>query len=351
MTDRRKFLIGAAAVGFAAATDAFANGLPPKSPMGIATTAMSMHMSGLDVQPGMRDDPVRYLEYLRSIGAGGIQHAVSTDIPRFRKRLEELEMYYEGEARLPLKLTDDLSGFEESVKNSAALGATVMRSVSRPPPGRAPGGRRYTTFYSYEEYKAWEAEANAIVEKCLPIAERYKVAIALENHKDRTAEEHLAFLKRFDSEYLGALIDPGNNMSLLEDATETVTMLAPYAKACSLKDMGVAPYDKGFLLSEVQFGTGINDQAALFAIMRKHNPKINPTTELITRDPLEIPVLTDEYYATLPDRRERRDAWMQMVRAKASDLPRVSHLTPAQRLQAEEDNNRQVLTWGIKHLA
>src|SRR5690606_18608775 len=109
---------GAAAVGFAAATDAFANGaLPPKSPMGVATTAMALHMSGLDVQPAMRDDPVRYLEYLRSIGAGGIQHAVSTDIPRFRKRLEELEMYYEGEARLPGKLTDDLSGFEESVKN------------------------------------------------------------------------------------------------------------------------------------------------------------------------------------------------------------------------------------------
>jgi sugar phosphate isomerase/epimerase len=357
MIDRRAFLVGAAALGVAGCTANGAGpvvsaqgGLPPKSPMGIASTAMSMHLSGLGIAPPMRDDPVRYLEYLRSIGAGGIQHAVSTDLPRFRQRLEELEMYYEGEARLPARLTDDLSGFEQSVKNSAALGATVMRAVSRPPEGRPQGGRRYATFYSYDEYKAWEKEANAIVEKCLPIAERYKVAIALENHKDRTSEEHVAFLKRFDSEYLGALVDPGNNVALMEDAMETVTRLAPYAKACSLKDMGVAPYAEGFLLSEVPFGTGIYDQARIFRILRQHNPKIHPTTELITRDPLQIPVLTKDYYRTLPDREARRESWMAMIRAKATNLPRVEHLTPAERMQAEEDNNRQVMDWGRTHI-
>jgi sugar phosphate isomerase/epimerase len=362
MINRRAFMISTGAAGLAAATVSRAallaepGALPPKSPMGIASTAMSLHLGGVDAGlrgagAPMRGDPVRYLEYLRSIGAGGIQHAVSTDLPRFRKRLDELEMYYEGEARLPGKLTDDLSGFEESVKNSATLGATVMRAVSRPPAGRAPGGRRYSTFYSYDEYKAWEKEANAIVEKCLPIAERYKVAIALENHKDRTAAEHAAFLKRFDSEYLGALVDPGNNLSLMEDIDETVGQLAPYAKACSLKDMGVAPYAEGFLLSEVRFGKGIYDQKKIFATLRKFNPKILPTTELITRDPLQIPVLTKDYYKTLPDREAKRESWMAMIRAKQSDLPRVEQLGPAQRLQAEEDNNRQVMTWGLTNLA
>lgn len=361
--DRRSFLAGAAALGVAGCTvngaapvsTTTADGLPPRSPMGIASTAMSMHLGGVDAglrggAAPMRGDPVRYLEYLRSLGAGGIQHAVSTDIPRFRRRLEELGMYYEGEASLPARLTDDTSRFEESCRNSAALGATVMRAVSRPPEGRAPGGRRYSTFTSYEEFKAWEAEANAIVEKCLPIARRHKVAIALENHKDRTSEEHVAFLRRFDDEYLGALVDPGNNIALMEDPETTVTRLAPYAKACSLKDMGVAPYAEGFLLSEVPFGTGAFDQARLFTILRRANPRIHPTTELITRDPLQIPVLTDGYFRTLPDRRARRDAWMAMIRSKASALPRVEHLSPAQRLQAEEDNNRQVMDWGRKHL-
>lgn len=355
--DRRAFLVGVGAVGLAAcATSRTASvnepgALPPKSPMGIASTAMSMHLAGIGNAPGLRDDPVRYLEYLRSIGAGGIQHAVSTDLARFRQRLEELDMYYEGEARLPARLTDDLSEFEQSVRNSAELGATVMRAVSRPPEGRAPGGRRYTTFYSYAEYQEWQREADAIVEKCLPIAERYRLAIALENHKDRTSEEHLAFLQRFDSEYLGALIDPGNNLSLMEEVDTTVERLGPYAKACSLKDMGVAPYDHGFLLSEVRFGEGIHDQKRVFETLRRHNPNIHPTTELITRDPLQIPVLTEDYYRTLPFREPLREEWMAMIRTKQSVLPKVEHLSPEQRLQAEEDNNRQVMLWGLANLA
>lgn len=363
--DRRAFLTSVAALGLSGCAtarmeggnvSAVADGLPPKSPMGIASTAMSMHLGGVDAGMSggaapMRGDPVRYLEYLRSLGAGGIQHAVTTDLPRFRQRLDELGMWYEGEARLPARLNDDLSGFEESCKNSAYLGATVMRAVSRPPEGRAAGGRRYATFTSYEEYKAWEAEANAIVEKCLPIARRHKVAIALENHKDRTSEEHAAFLKRFDDDYLGALVDPGNNLALMEDPFETVNRLAPYAKACSLKDMGVAPYAEGFLLSEVRFGTGAFDQARLFAILRRANPRIHPTTELITRDPLKIPVLTEGYYRTLPFRRAKRDQWMAMIRSKATALPYIEQLPAAARLQAEEDNNRQVMDWGRKHLA
>jgi sugar phosphate isomerase/epimerase len=354
MTNRRSFMIGGAALGAAGASGAFARAmaqgtLPPKSPMGVATTAMGAHLRGLDgVKAGLRDDPVAYLEYCRSLGAGGVQHAVSTKIPEFKKRLEELGMYYEGEARLPASLDGDTAEFEQSIKNAAELGASCVRAVSPPPPKTS--GRRYEAFTSPQQFADWLKLSNAVVEKCLPIAERYKVAIALENHKDRTVDDHAAFLKKVSSEYLGALIDPGNNMSFMEEATETVTKLAPYVKACSLKDMGVAPYDQGFLLSEVLFDTGINDQAKLFAIMRKHNPKVNPVTELITRDPLQVPVLTEDYYRSFPDHKARRDPWMAMVKAKQTKLPIVSGQTPAQRFQAEEDNNRKVFEWGLKNL-
>ncbi|WP_188945479.1 sugar phosphate isomerase/epimerase family protein [Polymorphobacter multimanifer] len=240
--------------------------LPPKSPAGIATTALSTRLRAAGVPP-LRDNPVAYVEYCRSLGAGGIQHLITTDLPAVRKRLDELGMYYEGQVQLPTRLADDLSTFENSLRASAALGATVARAVSRPPQGGT--GRRYESFKSLAEYRTWQAEADAIVERCLPLAEKYKVAIALENHKDRTVEEHVGFLRRFSSPWLGSLIDPGNNMSFMEDPIETVTALAPWVKATSLKDMGVALYEDGFLLAEVPFGTGMTDQKALFAIMRK----------------------------------------------------------------------------------
>ncbi len=324
--------------------------LPPKSPLGVAGTGLSAHLRGLDgVAKGLRDDPVAFLDYVRSIGGGGVQIAVGKPhIARFRARLDELGMYYEGQAALPSRRDGDYAAFEASVANAAALGATCVRAVSRPPEGGT--GRRYETFKSLNDWYSWLAEANAIIERCLPIAAKYKVAIALENHKDRTVHEHVAVLKRIDSEWLGSLIDPGNNMSFMETPEETVTALSPWVKACSLKDMGVAPYQDGFLLSEVLFDTGMTDQARLFGIMKKANPAIRPTTELITRDPLKVPVLTDGYHAGFADRRPRVDKWLAMVKQRQTVLPVVNGLSPAEQYQLEEDNNRKVFAWGLAKL-
>ncbi|MGV8956098.1 MAG: sugar phosphate isomerase/epimerase family protein [Cypionkella sp.] len=351
MATRREFLGTITAAGVAVyASPTRARGfeeieLPPKSKMGVASTAMSMHLNGLGVATPMRENPVRYIEYIRSLGAGGVQHAVRKDLPQVRAKLEELGMFYEGEAALPYHPDDDLGAFEESMRQAKELGANCVRAVSRQPPG---GSRRYETFTSLEDFRAWEAQAAAVIEKVMPIVDRIGVGLALENHKDRTSDEHVAVLQRYSSEYLGALIDPGNNMSLMEDATETVTKLAPFAFANSMKDMGVAPYADGFLLSEVLFGTGINDQKALYEIMLARNPRINLVQEIITRDPLEIPVLTVNYWKTLPGiSADKLAATMANVRDRAQSLPVVSGLSPQQRLQAEESNNRKTFEWAI----
>jgi sugar phosphate isomerase/epimerase len=351
-TSRREFLAGVAAVGW---TVAFAdlraqNALPPKSPIGIGGAAMGALNRGVPgVFEGLRSSPIRYVEYCRMMGAGGIQAGFTTQLPEIRKKLDELEMYYEGNAALPATIDGDTAPFEQSLVAAKALGATCVRAVSRSLPGGT--GRRYETYTSYAQYQEWERTANAIVERVLPIAEKHRIAIALENHKDRAAEDHAAFLKRISSEWLGSLIDPGNNMSFMETPEHTVGLLAPYVKAVSLKDMGVAPYEGGFLLSEVVFGTGATDQKALFEMARKFNPRINATEELITRDPLRVPVLTDDYYRPFPaEMRTRRDAWMAMVKARQTKLPIVSTLSPAEQLKAEEDNHRATIAWGLKNL-
>ena len=354
--NRRRFgqagLAATLFAGFPSLAIAQAEGaVPPKSPLGVAATGLSAHLRGLEgVAKGLRDDPVAFLDYVRSLGGGGVQIGVGqAEIPRFRARLEQLGMYYEGQASLPSRSDGDYGPFEASVRAAAQLGATCVRAVSRSPEGGT--GRRYETFTSLAQWSDWLAEANTIIERCVPIAEKHRVAIALENHKDRTVQEHVALLKRIDSAYLGSLIDPGNNMSFMERPEETVAALAPWVKACSLKDMGVAPYADGFLLSEVLFDTGMTDQAKLFRMMKKANPKIFPTTELITRDPLKVPVKTAAYHAAFADRRPRVDKWLNMVRQRQTKLPVVSGLTPVQQFQLEEDNNRKVFAWGLTKLA
>ncbi len=223
-----------------------------------------------------------------------------------------------------------------------------MRTVSRPLPNSS--GRRYDSFTSVQQFDEWLERSNAIIMKCLPIAEKYKIAIALENHKDRKVEQHVAFLKKASERIFGLADRSRQQHGLHGGGDRHGDEARPYVKATSLKDMGVAPYDQGFLLSEVLFGTGINDQVKLFALMRKHNPKVNPTTELITRDPLKIPVLTEDYYRSFPEKKAIRDKWMAMVKAKATNLPILSTQSPAARFQAEEDNNRKVFEWGVTHL-
>jgi len=349
MTTRREFLMAGAAAGAVSMLSeaALAQPMPPRSPMGIASTAMSGHLGGAGgAAPPMRDDSLAYINYCRSLGAGGLQFTPRGDLRQLRRRMEQLDMWFEGEARGAPRTPDgDYSGFEQAMRDIKAMGGKVARYVSPAPQGTS--GRRYEAFTSLEQYNEWLRNANDVVLRCLPIAERHGVKIALENHKDRVVDDHLDFIRRTSSEYLGALVDPGNNMSFMEDPVETCTKLAPYVISCSMKDMGVAPYADGFLLSEVLFGTGVTDQKALWGILKAGNPRLNCLHELITRDPLQVPYFKASYWAGMPPKTAAQlAAHHDWVAAHASELPRVSQLTPQERLQAEEDNNRATLDWG-----
>jgi 3-oxoisoapionate decarboxylase len=298
----------------------------------------------------MRDDSMAYVEYCRSLGAGGLQFSPKGDLRKLRRRMEQLDMWFEGEARLPRSLSDSFEPFEKSLLDTKAMGGNVVRAVSPPPEGSS--GRRYESFTSLEQFRTWQETANAVVLRCLPIAERIGVKVALENHKDRLVDEHVEFLRSVSSEYLGALVDPGNNMSMLQAPTEVCTKLAPYVLSCSMKDMGVALYEDGFLLSEVRFDTGVTQQKALWAILKAGNPRLNCLHELITRDPLQVPYLKSSYWACFPPRSATElAAHREWVKANASKLPYVSQLSPQERLQAEEDNNRATLDWGRVNIA
>ena len=89
-----------------------------------------------------------------------------------------------------------------------------------------------------EQWKSFAADAKAKIERALPIVNKHRLPLGIENHKDWTAEEFAVMLKRYSSEHLGACIDFGNNLSLLDDPMELVESLAPYVINTHIKDMG-----------------------------------------------------------------------------------------------------------------
>ena len=68
------------------------------------------------------------------------------------------------------------------------------------------------------------------------------------------APELVALLQSIDSPFVGACVDFGNNLALLEDPDETIELLTPYAITTHLKDMARAANRVGFELSEVPLG-------------------------------------------------------------------------------------------------
>ncbi|MBI3472418.1 MAG: sugar phosphate isomerase/epimerase [Candidatus Solibacter usitatus] len=331
--NRRQFLVTAA--GAAAPLLAV-----PRSQMGVATTCY--------MTVWRPRDTFEFMEHCIALGAGGIQTSLpfndAASIKKLRDGLEPLGMYLEVMIGLPC---DDGSAFEKTVLAAKEAGALCVRTACL-------GGRRYETFATLADWKKFVEGARAGVTRGLAICEKHRMPFALENHKDWTVDEMAALMKEFSSEYLGVCLDTGNNISLLDDPMDVVERLAPYAISTHLKDMGVESYKDGFLLSEMPMGEGFLDLKRVVQVIRAARPKTRITLEMITRNPLQIPCLTEKYWETFPNRSGRylaRTLAMVAARQRKQPLPRIDHLPKDAQLRLEDDNVKQCLHYGREQLS
>ena len=199
-----------------------------------------------------------------------------------------------------------------------------------------------------------EEESIALAE---PVLRKYRMRLGIENHKGWRSAEQAAWLKRVGSEWVGVHFDFGNNVSLCEDPSETLRNLLPYAFACHLKDMAVEPYEDGFLLSEVPLGEGFLDIKGMVASLQKKDPNIPFDLEMITRDPLKIPVFTDKYWVTfddssspLPGRDLARVLEIVRKNKPKTPLPRLTGMSPEAQLKLEDDCIQRSISYARQNL-
>lgn len=307
-----------------------------KTGMGIAWTS---YMTAAKPQ-----DNLDFLMRCHALGAAGIQAPMHGDLRTLRARAEQLGMYLEG--MVPLPKNGDTSTFEKSIRDAKDAGALCVRAG-------ALSGRRYESFASLADWRKFVSDSRQSIEAALPILEKYKIPLALENHKDWTADQLVELMKSHQSEYLGVCLDFGNNIALLDDPLNVVEILAPFTIATHVKDMGVEWYNDGFLLSEMVLGQGFLDLPRMIALIRQSRPATRFSLEMITRDPLQIPCLTEKYWVTFPDRNGVFLArTMQLVQRykSAKPLPRISGLSPEAQLTAEQENVRASMEYARNKL-
>ena len=320
------------------AAAAIFTGVPPASKFGIATTCYLSFWKPKDT--------LEFLDHCHALGAAGIQAQINGDLPKVRARAEQYGMYIE--AMLPLPKGKDTGPLQKAIQDAQAVGALCGRTG-------ALSGRRYENFATLAEWQTFVSQSLAGIKAAVPVLEKHKFPMALENHKDWTLDEMLALLKNHSSEYLGVCLDFGNNISLLDDPLEVVEKLAPYAIATHVKDMGVEEDAEGFLLSEVPLGEGYLDLPRMMAAVRSARPKTRFMLEMITRNPLKVPCLTEKYWATFPDRNggylAKTLRVVQKQGHRLQTLQRVDQLDRQAQLRLEDDNVKTCLHYAREKLA
>ena len=253
-------------------------------------------------------------------------------------------LYIEAVVKPP-RDESDIARFDAELATAVSVGALAARTTVIP-------GRRYEYFDSLEMFNEYAARARRMLELAAPVAEKHRMPIAVENHKDQRNDERLALFEHIDSEYVGACMDTGNSFALLEDPVQTVRDFAPWTHSVHLKDQALQLYDDGFLLADIPLGQGGLDLKAMVAVLRKAKPDIRFSLELITRDPLKVTCLTEKYWATfstLPARDLART--LRYVREHSSDnLQYISRMTLDEQLAREDANVRESLEYARDEL-
>jgi sugar phosphate isomerase/epimerase len=262
-----------------------------------------------------------------------------------RRYAGEHGLFVEGSTSLP-DGPEDLQRFGTHLRRASEMGARVVRI--------AMGGRRYEQFERFEGFEAFASRSLESLRLAEPLAARYGVCLALENHKDFRVDGMLGILERMASAHLGVCVDTGNSIALLEDPLDAVRAYAPWARSVHLKDMAVCEHEDGFLLAEVPLGEGSLDLRAMAETLREARPEARFTLEMPTRDPLRVPCLTDRYWRVMRDVPGRDLArtlrWIRAAESSTGPLPEVGRRPIEEQVRLEEQAIRKCLVYASKHL-
>jgi 3-oxoisoapionate decarboxylase len=283
--------------------------------------------------------PFDFVEHCNGLGLGVVETRLPNPdadaVKTLRQKVEGHHMRLILDVGYP-RDEAGVAAFDASVKAAKECGAISLHAAMT--------GRRYEDMNSFDEFRQNFERCQKSIALAEPILRKHRIRLGIENHKGWRSAEQAAWLKRLSSEWVGVHFDFGNNLALCEEPAQTLGNLLPYTFACHIKDMAMQPYEDGFLLSEVPLGEGLLDIKGMVAALQKKDANMPFDLEMITRDPLKVPVLTDKYwvsfddsYSPLPGRDFAKIVALINRNHPKSPLPRTTGMSPEAQLKLEDD--------------
>ena len=133
------------------------------------------------------------------------------------------------------------------------------------------------------------------------------VRIAVENHAgDMQAREVKALIEEAGADFVGACLDTGNPMWVVEDPLLTLETLAPYVATSHVRDSAIFEHPRGAAAQWVALGDGAVDFARFVELYRRLCPKASMQLEIITGRPPEVlPYLEPDFWKAF----QKTPAW------------------------------------------
>ncbi|MDG4849305.1 sugar phosphate isomerase/epimerase family protein [Peribacillus frigoritolerans] len=125
--------------------------------------------------------------------------------------------------------------------------------------------RTYTCLGEYDPERLKKAPGD--IKKILPILEKYRIKLAVENHEEELTDEVIQIINEVNSPWVSAHCDVGNGMMAWEDPVEAVRKLAPYAFTTHFKDHIIIHDGEDYRVCGVPVGTGNIDTEECFKIL------------------------------------------------------------------------------------
>jgi sugar phosphate isomerase/epimerase len=324
-------------------------------PLGLAYTSFAVRMlQGRDIMQSTAAalPAAAFVQLCIDAGAAGCQIDLSqieavdvVSLARLRTAIEAGGLFVE--LSIPSAALETRDAFDAMLAVARALGVSRARTALLM-------GRRYESFATMDDWRRFASRWRSTLTRIAPMVEDTGLIVGVENHKDWLATELRTLLDEVGSPSIGACLDFGNNLALLEDPEAVVDILAPRVVTTHVKDMAVRETADGFEMAEVPLGAGLLPLARMMATIRAVQPDARLVLEMITRDPLPVPIRHDRYWMTRePHERAAAEAFAASLMRQATNaaptairtLPQTSGLSPEAAVALEDDHVRACLSY------
>lgn len=254
-------------------------------------------------------DAFQLLEYAAALGLDGVQFSERGNfaslepdyLQALRRRAEELGLYLEvgmgSFDRYSRSFRPEYGSGEEQLRTmlrvAHLLGSPVLRCFLGSQADRQ----------GAVPLREHLAECVRTLRAVAPLARDLGVMIAVENHAgDLQGKELRWLIEEAGPDYVGACLDTGNPVWVVEDPLLAAEVLAPYVVTTHVRDSRVMPHPRGAQVQWVPMGQGNVAIGAVIDHLRARRPQVAINLEIITGMPLRVlPYFEPDFWQLFPE--------------------------------------------------